>query len=183
MLKATFIGNVGADARVQSKDNRSFATFRVAHNDTWKDAAGVQHSTVTWVDCILNGDSKVIPFIKAGTQVAVEGTVSLRVYSSEKDRCMKAGMTINVRQIELLGGSTDEVPKKLFTKDGVMVDVKKYYHAANMGGQVLMSQKGQEFAVDDNGWVVPMQVAQEQIQGQENQVNNPSNGSGDGTQS
>ena len=42
---------------------------------------------------------------------------------------MKAGLTIKVRNIELLGGFTDAVPSRLYDKDGVQYDVKKYYNA------------------------------------------------------
>ena len=163
MLKSILIGNVGGDAKVINKDGRSFATFRVAHNDSWKDAAGQEHSSVMWIDCILDSDSKVLPYIKAGIQVFVEGAVSLRVYSSEKDRCMKAGMTLKVQRIELLGGSSDVVPRRLFSAQGAIYDVTKYFRCDNAAGEVLRDSRGKEFAVDDNGWVVPMEQAQEQI--------------------
>ena len=78
MFLSTVIGNVGADAQVQSKDGREFVTFRVAHNEVWNDQAGVQHSSTIWVDCIMNGHPKVTEFLKAGTQVAVVGTTTLR---------------------------------------------------------------------------------------------------------
>ena len=112
----------------------------------------VYASNTMWIDCILNDHPKVAEFIKAGTQVAVTGTISLRVYSSQKDRCMKAGLTIKVRNIELLGGSTDAVPSRLYTNDGVQVDVKKFYNA-NVANAQLMSQRGQQFKTDEYGWV------------------------------
>ena len=163
MLKSILIGNVGGSAKVIEKDGRSFASFRVAHNDSWKDAAGQEHSSVMWIDCILDSDSKVLPYIKAGVQVFVEGAVSLRVYSSEKDRCMKAGMTLKVQRLELLGGSSDDVPRRLYDENGVIYDVSKYYYAPKSAGKVLRDSKGKEYAADDNNWVVPMEQAKEQI--------------------
>lgn len=168
MLQTILIGNIGADAQVQAKDGKEFTTFRVAHNDTWKDANGVDHSNVTWVDCIMSGKPAVQPYLKQGTMVAVIGNVTLRTYSSEKDRCIKAGMTINVVRVELLGGKGDDIPSRLYDKDGVMHDVKKAYYT-DPGQKTLRSQRGQEYLVDENGWVTPV-------------MSDTSNESADGTQ-
>lgn len=152
MLQAIIIGNVGADAQYQSKDGRDFVTWRVANNDTWTDQAGVQHTNSVWVDCIMNGKPKVAEYIKAGTQVICQGNVSLRVYSSQKDRCMKAGLTINVNNVQLLGGSSDEVPRRLFDDHGVQHDVHKAYYS-DVKACKLQSQRGDRFNVDANGWI------------------------------
>lgn len=155
MLQATVIGNVGADAQFQSKDGRDFVTFRVAHNDTWNDQAGVQHTNVVWVDCIMNGKPKVAEYIKAGTQVVVVGNVSLRVYSSAKDKCMKAGMTINTMSVQLLGGLSDAVPRRLYDANGVQHDVQKYY-MTDVKKATLQSLKGEQYSTDENGWITPV---------------------------
>lgn len=152
MLQTTVIGNVGADAQFQSKDGRDFVTFRVAHNDVWTDQAGQQHSSTIWVDCIMNGKPKVAEFIKAGTQVFISGRTSVRVYSSEKDRCMKAGLTINVDSVQLLGGITDEVPRRLYDDQGAQHEVQKWY-LTDVKKTVLRNVRGDEFEVDNKGWV------------------------------
>lgn len=157
MLQTTIIGNVGADAQFQSKDGREFVTFRVAHNDVWTDQAGQQHSSTIWVDCIINGKPKVAEFIKAGTQVFVSGRTSVRVYSSEKDRCMKAGITINVNSVQLLGGVNDEVPRRLYDQNGAQHDVEKRY-LTDVKSTTLKNVKGDEFLVDPNGWVSTKKV-------------------------
>lgn len=153
MLQVTLVGNLGADAQCQEKDGSKFTTFRVAHNERWKGADGVVHDTVIWVDCILSDHPKVAEFLKAGTMVCVQGSVSLRVYSSEKERCMKAGMTIRVRHIELLGGRGDDVPSRLYDANGVLHNVQKYY-ATDVNNALLMSERGDLFSTDANGWVV-----------------------------
>lgn len=174
MLQAMLIGNLGADCQLQESNGRKFTTARVAHNERWTDAAGQVHDQTQWVDIILNDHPKVAEFLKAGTQVFVIGNVQTRVYSSQKDRCMKAGITISVRHIELIGGRSDEVPAKLYDQNGVMHDVMKYYHT-DLAGGVLVSQRGQQFAVDDNGWVLPMEQAQAMMSNEQTTQTNETN--------
>lgn len=152
MLQVIVIGAVGADAKFQEKDGHKFTTFRVAHNDTWTDDAGTQHTNVTWVDCTMNDHPKVAEYIKTGSQVAVIGTASLRVYSSEKERRMVAGLRVQVRNVELIGGKPDPVPSRLYDKDGVQHDVTKFY-LTDKGEKQLQSMRGETFNVDKHGWV------------------------------
>lgn len=168
MLTQILIGNIGADAICQQKDGREFTTFRVAHNDSWKDDAGQVHEHVTWVDCIMSGRPNVLPFLKRGTQVAVIGTVTLRVYSSAKDRCMKAGMTINVQRIELLGGKADAVPSRLFDSSGVQVDVVKCFWT-DQKSCTLQDDHGKLYDVDANGFALP-QVTNNESAAQTNET-------------
>lgn len=162
MLQAILVGNLGADAQVQNSNGSEFVSFRVAHNDRWKDDNGQVHDQTYWVDCTLNGRPAVLEYLRAGTQVFVMGTLSARVYSSAKDRCMKAGLSIRVQRVELLGGQTDIIPRQLVDESGALHDVTKYFHT-DVTGCVLSSTRGQQFAVDDNGWVVPYEQAQQEI--------------------
>lgn len=158
MLQATLIGNIGANALVKVSDGREFVTFRVAHNESYNDAGGKKVERVMWIDCTMscaNGRPAVLPYLVQGTQVCVQGSISTRVYSSEKDRCMKAGLSIHVQKIELLGGASDPVPRRLYTKDGVMVDVTKHYWCTEKSTQ-LLSQSGKSFDVDKNGFITPV---------------------------
>ena len=178
MLIATLVGNVGADAIKKTADGRNFTTFRVAHNDDWTDQAGQRHQSTMWIDCVLNDHPKVADFIKAGTMVAVTGTIKTRVYSSEKDRCMKAGITISVRSIELLGGSSDEVPRRLYDANGVQHEVKKAFYS-DVKDCTLLSQRGSHFHVDDKGWITPVQESpapQSSANGSTNQPQEYGNG-------
>lgn len=158
MLQAILIGNLGADAEVKSSNGNEFITFRVAHNERWTDANGTQHDQTNWVDCTMNGKPKVFEFLKAGTTVFVTGQLSTRIYSSAKDRCMKAGVQIACRHLELLGGKADPVPRQLIDENGGLHDVTKYYHT-DVSGAILMTAQGRQYAVDDNGWVLPLEQA------------------------
>ena len=165
MLQAIVCGYLGADAECKTEQGREFTTFRVAHSDRWVDANQQTHESTTWVDCIMSGHPNVAQYLKQGTLIYVSGHVKLRAYSSEKVRAFVAGMTISVVTVELLGGGSDVVPRRLYDKAGVMHEVKKYYFT-DTPGEVLTNGRGREFAVDDNGWVFPMEEAQRQMQGQ-----------------
>lgn len=154
MFQVDVIGSIAAAATKLSSQGREFVSFRVAHNDRYTDASGQRHESVVWVDCILNDvQSKVIPFLTTGTSVFVRGSATLRVYSSAKERCMKAGISISVRHVELLGTRGDSVPAKLYDTEGVEHRVDKFYNVADVRGARLMSQRGALFLVDENGWV------------------------------
>lgn len=154
MLQQILVGTLGADAQLQEKDGHKFTTFRVAHNESWTDAANQKHENTIWVDCILNDHPKVAEYLRRGQQVVVMGTTSLRIYSSAKDRCMKAGMTINVQRIELIGGASDPIPTKLYDSNGVQHDVQKWFQV-DIRSCSLISSRGQQFTVDEYGWVYP----------------------------
>lgn len=171
MLQATIIGNLGANAEIKSTDGREFVTFRIAHNDSFQRADGTKSEQSIWVDCTMscaNGRPAVLPYLTRGTAVCVVGNVSLRVYSSEKDRCMKAGLTIHVQKLELIGGTGDTIPRRLYTKDGVMVDVNKYYHCQTNESE-LLDQRGNRFSVLEGGWVTPAQAEQPQQEAEQEQ--------------
>lgn len=169
MLKVTFIGQLGADAEKKIANNGKFTTFRAAHNEVFKDDAGNEHTTTIWVDCTLNDHPAVADYLKAGTSVYVEGYPSLRVYSSPKDRCMKAGMTIRVQKIELLGGKVDAVPRQLIDSNGVIHQVTKYFNVPDVKKAQLMDKRGNVYNVDNKGWVTPVVTQQtEQNQQQQN---------------
>ena len=129
MFRAEIIGNLGADASVMESNGSKFVTMRIAHTDAYKDEQGNKHEKTVWVDATMNDvESKLLPYLKQGVKVFVRGNASLRVYSSPKDRCMKAGVTLSVREIELVGGSSDDVPRQLIDPaTGMLYESQKYY--------------------------------------------------------
>ena len=161
MLQATLIGHLGGDADVKTKDGREFVTIRVAHSEKWTDENGQSHENTIWVDCILDGRPKVVEFLKRGTIVCVTGSAMTRLYSSAKDRCMKAGLQIRVRSIELIGAKPDAVPSRLYsTEDGREFVINKYFQCPSLvrgkkdvEWYPLVSRSGDRFVVDRNGWV------------------------------
>ena len=165
MLQAILCGYIGADAEIKVSDGHEFCTFRVAHSERWTDESGQSHENTTWVDCSMDGRPKVFEYLKRGTLVYISGPVRTRVYSSAKDRCMKAGITISVRSLELLGGKPDVVPTKVVDESGTLHDVSKWYYCPDLvRGEkepevlpVFSTRGDAQFSVDRNGWVTPVQ--------------------------
>lgn len=164
MLQVTLIGNLGGNAEIKVADGREFVTFRVAHNEAYNDGNGNKVDKTMWIDCTMNcsnGRPAVLPYLLAGTMVCVIGTMSTRLYSSEKDRCMKAGVTIRVQRIELLGGQSDVIPRRLYDSQGVMIDVVKFYHADTKEKE-LRDARGRFYIVDEHGWICQKQEQNEE---------------------
>lgn len=164
----SLIGNLGADAKIVDNNGKPFISFNVADTDRWKDEGGNVHESTTWVQCTLNGgaaENKVFEYLKAGTKVFVMGRMRTRVYSSEKERRMVAGVNLYCMQVELVGGSSDEVPRKLIDpKDATIHNVYKAYYVrqeelATMSKQ-LVDKAGQLYDVNEYGFIVPVQAAQ-----------------------
>lgn len=164
----SLIGNLGADAKIVDNNGKPFISFNVADTDRWKDEGGNIHESTTWVQCTLNGgaaENKVFEYLKAGTKVFVMGRMRTRVYSSEKERRMVAGVNLYVMQVELVGGSSEEVPRKLIDpKDATIHNVYKAYYVrqeelATMSKQ-LVDKAGQLYDVNEYGFIVPVKDAQ-----------------------
>lgn len=129
MFKVEIIGNIAADAEKKDANGSQFVTFRVADSSKYKKSSGEEVETLNWIDVTLsNADSKVVPYLKRGVKVFVRGNGSLRVYSSKKDRCMKAGLQVNAIEIELCGGNNDAVAREVIDPvDGTIHQTTKYY--------------------------------------------------------
>lgn len=170
MFQAKVVGYIGADAVTKNENGKEFTTFRVAHTDRYKDENGNEHSTTQWVDVIMSGRPNVAEFLKVGTQVYVEGHAKLRCYSSEVARGFVAGIRITPTSLELLGGNTDKVPSRLYSKDGQMHEVVKYFHT-DASGEILNNGRGKQYAADENGWILPLEEAEKILAEEANEQN------------
>lgn len=164
MLKGELIGNLGADVEVKQADGAKFVTMRVAHTDKIKKEDGSEVSKTQWVDVTWNKtDSPLLPFLKAGVKVFVRGYIDARVYSSKKDRMMKAGLKLAATEIELCGGSSDIVPKELIDpQTNQIFSVSKWYWIDRDNKQMkkedlllLVDRQGREYGMNKAGFVLP----------------------------
>ena len=161
MLQATIIGHLGADASVKVSNGKEFTSFRVAHSDRWTSQDGSVHEQTIWVDCILQGAPAVVQFLKKGQCVYISGNVGLRVYSSAKDRCMKAGLTINARFVELVSKPATNYPTIMFsTETGQQHQITYFGYceelkSANGKSFALVDDKGNQFVANADGIISP----------------------------
>lgn len=176
MLKLQIIGNLGSDAEVVREQGSQFVKLSIAHTEKRKSDDGHEREITTWVSATINGDGgNLLPYLKKGTRVYAYGDLALRVFHSEKERRMMAGINLFIRNIELLGGSSDDVPRDLYDIGGVAHKVGKYYYVADVRNQPLYDRSAAEYLVDASGWVTKHQPEKAADAGEtQSQVDNSS---------
>ena len=158
MLSLNAIGNLGADAEVRTANGRQFISFKIAHSESWTGDDGTKHESTTWISCIINNaNSPILPYLKRGVKVFVQGRFQPKVYSSPTRKMMVAGIDCSVDRIELCGGSNDPVPRRLVTPDGLLVEVSKYYWTKQPAQKYteLFGERGGRYLVDKKGFIIP----------------------------
>jgi len=104
MIKTSVIGNLGKDANVKEVNGKKVINFSVAHTEKFKNGNGEDISKTTWVECAYwNDKTAVVPYLKQGTLVYVEGMPEADAYL--KDGEAKATLRLRVGTVQLLGGS------------------------------------------------------------------------------
>ena len=108
MNQSIFIGNLTKAAETkQVNGGNPFTTFTVAVNRKWKAKDGTKREDVQFVDCIMNGNtSGIAPYLTKGTKVCVTGRISCHAWVDNQGKAI-AGLDLNVRDIELLGGKQE----------------------------------------------------------------------------
>ena len=84
-------------------------------------------------------------------------------------------LVVIIFMVKLLGGSSDLVPRRLYDEHGAQHDTKKYY-LTDVKGTTLMSQRGDRFNVDANGWVYPTTPAEPTPANTDNNVDRSADG-------
>lgn len=103
MQQIQIIGNLGADAEVKEFNGSQFTTFRVGCSEKIATTEGLREVT-TWYSCSYNRDtSKLLPYLRKGQGVFVEGKPSYSMYDSAVHRCKMIDVRIFVNQIQLCG--------------------------------------------------------------------------------
>lgn len=164
MLQFQVIGNLGSDAEVKDLNGSKAVCFNVAHTERWNNDDGTKRESTTWISCKLNGDGgNLLPYLKRGAQVFVEGVGSARCFSSPKEKRWVAGLNLTVRHIELVGGKLDEIPRELYTPEGLVYPTYKKYFVDKDGCAAagatktkkgtLIDRVGTEYQIDANGCI------------------------------
>ncbi|CAN5404303.1 single-stranded DNA-binding protein [soil metagenome] len=107
MIKLQIIGNLGKDCIVKEVNGRNVINYSVAHTERFKDSTGIQKEKTTWVECAYWTDRTAIaPYLKKGQLVYSEGWPEADGYMN-KDNQAAATLRMRVREVQLLGGRTD----------------------------------------------------------------------------
>ena len=108
MQQIQIIGNLGADCEVVEFNGSRFVTFRVAVSEKIKSNEG-QREVTTWYSCSYNrAESAIVPYLKAGQPVFVQGKPSYNLYDSAKYRCKMIDVRILVDSIQLCGSKREQ---------------------------------------------------------------------------
>ena len=108
MIQLTATGNLGHDAKIVEKEGSpSFCSFSMAIDDSYTNKEGTKVERTIWLECIINDTKKpIIPFLKTGQKVLVQGRPKAQAYK-DKDGNAQAKLQVNVTYIELLGKASD----------------------------------------------------------------------------
>lgn len=156
MFTAQVIGNLGADAELKNLNGKVYLTFRVANSEKFTKADGTSYEETTWVSCITSQFTSLAQYLKKGQKVFVYGECKASIVWKPKTRENIVGLSINVRSIELCGGSKqDDVPSVLFDQDGVQRNVAKLYWVDITKDAVsqLWDSSAAQYNVNEQGFV------------------------------
>lgn len=90
---------MGADARA-NKNGKGF----YFHVSSKFKGTGDSEDKTLWISCFVNFDTKIMDYIKKGTQVYVTGDIFIDVFKREDGTCVPS-VSMNVSRVELLGRS------------------------------------------------------------------------------
>jgi single-strand DNA-binding protein len=108
MIKLQVIGNLGKDAITNNVNGKTVINFSIAHTEKFKDAMGNQKERTIWVECAYWTDrTALVPYLKKGTQVYVEGNPDIRTYTTQ-DGKQGASLTLRIQNIQLLGSRSQD---------------------------------------------------------------------------
>ena len=107
MIKLQVIGNLGKDCVTNAVNGKNVINFNVAHTEKYRDAQGNQKDKTIWVECAYWTDrTGIAPYLRKGTQVYVEGTPEVRMYT-KNDGTNGSSLTLRVFTVQLLGNRSD----------------------------------------------------------------------------
>ena len=106
MIKLQVIGRLGRDAEIKQISDKTVINFSIATDVGYGDK-----KQTLWLECSRWTEQVgVVPFLKKGQQVYVDGEPSLRTYK-DKEGNDKTSLTLRVNEITLVGGKSDDAPQ------------------------------------------------------------------------
>lgn len=159
MNRLEVIGNLGADAEVKTENGKQFVSLSIADTRRRKKADGTIQESTMWVSATINGDGgELLKYLIKGAKVCAIGDMEVRMYHSEKQRALVAGVKMFVRDIQLISTNVDDVPRDLYDADGVAHRVTKHFYCDTAKKKELYNRSGEVFTCDKQGWVTKQAV-------------------------
>ena len=108
MLQMSAIGHLGNEAVTRDVNGKKVISFSVAHSEKFKNGEGVLTERTTWIDCSYWNESiGILPYLKKGVQVYVQGNPVIDTYVS-KEGVTRAALRVRVQSVQLLGSPRQE---------------------------------------------------------------------------
>lgn len=103
LLEISIIGHVGQDAIVKEFNGKKTIQFTVAHSRKYKNAAGQEVQSTTWVRCSsFRERDNLSKYILKGTMVYVRGSLNVGVYQQQASGQWVPSVDCLVSEIKLL---------------------------------------------------------------------------------
>lgn len=111
MNQTIIIGRLGGDATIKKVNSDWLViSFNVAVSETRKNKQGVKEQQTTWFNCgiwrKITDSTDVAQYLKKGTQVFIQGKISVNVYQSGNE--YKASLNLRVDFFELCGSAPQQ---------------------------------------------------------------------------
>jgi len=106
----TVVGNVGRDAEMRyTPAGVPVASFSVAVNRNWTNAAGEKQEKVTWfrITCWRKLAETAAQWVKKGKLLLITGEVEAQGYT-DKDGNVRATLELTANSFKFLGGKRDD---------------------------------------------------------------------------
>lgn len=106
MKQLTIIGNLGYDATVKESNGNKYLEFSVAVNERYKKQDGTQVESTDWINCTYR-NLGLGQYLKKGDRILVQGNMRVNAYQG-KDKQHRAGISLNVYNVQLLSSKKEE---------------------------------------------------------------------------
>lgn len=106
MKQIQIIGNIGRDATLHSNNGNEFVRFSVAVSEKFKTGNGETKENTDWFSVFLTQKS-LLPYLKKGTSVFVQGKLGVQVRRNEQTGAHFADFTINAEKVQLLSAGNN----------------------------------------------------------------------------
>jgi len=101
MILATIIGNLGRDAEIKTINDKQYLSFSVASTEK-----NGEQETTTWVSVLASNNPNLLPFLRKGQQVFVQGRLKAGIYQSNNS--FGIDLSVFAQTLQLCGGKKED---------------------------------------------------------------------------